>query len=211
MFLGELGELPVVLQPTLLLVMEARTVQRLGQSTDREVDVRFVVATHRDLEALVKTGRFREDLFYRIAVIRVQIPPLREHPEDIGLLAGVLAHRLTGRAVELDDVSVGALRAYDWPGNVRELRNVIGRRVALASGDILGPAQIFPEEPPPSSTGAFRDAKDRVVAEFESRYVRALLARHTGNMSGAAREAGLSRNALYALMRRAGVDGSKGR
>jgi transcriptional regulator with PAS, ATPase and Fis domain len=202
--LDELGELPLDLQPKLLRVLEARTVRRVGDVEDKPVDVRFVASTNRDLEAMVRAGEFREDLFYRVAVVRAKVPPLRERLEDVPLLALHSAKRLGGDGVRLTDEAQAVLSSYDWPGNARELRNVIERAVALKKGSLIEPKDLFPEEDLKQHT--FHEAKDQVIAEFERRYVKALLARHQGNVSGAAREAGLSRNALYALMKRSGLE-----
>jgi DNA-binding NtrC family response regulator len=204
-FLDELGELPIELQPKLLRVLEARTVRRVGDNVDRPIDVRFICATNRDLESMLRERTFRDDLYYRVAVVRAKIPPLRERPEDIPLLAEHYTKKLGGDRVHLSREAIGVLASYDWPGNARELRNVIERAVALSPEGVIKPDDLFPdrEEKQPSS---FHDAKDRVIAEFEKRYVRALIARHEGNISGAAREAGLSRTALYALMKRAGIE-----
>ncbi|MCC7387083.1 MAG: sigma 54-dependent Fis family transcriptional regulator [Deltaproteobacteria bacterium] len=202
-FLDELGELPLDLQPKLLRVLESRTVQRLGEVEARPVDVRFVAATHRDLEALVREGRFRSDLFYRVAVVRVRLSSLRERPEDVPLLAARYVTELSGGRRSLGPHALELLVSYDWPGNVRELRNVIQRAIALSSSEVLEPQDLFPA-PTAEGADAFHTAKEKVIAEFELRYVRALLARHQGNVSSAAREAGMSRNALYALMKRVG-------
>ncbi|MCB9652195.1 MAG: sigma-54-dependent Fis family transcriptional regulator, partial [Deltaproteobacteria bacterium] len=204
-FLDELGELPLELQPKLLRVLEARTVRRLGDVKDVPVDVRFVAATNRDLSDMVRQGTFRQDVFFRVAVVRVRVPPLAERPGDVPLLARRYLAQLRGPDARLTEAAEGALMGYDWPGNARELRNVMERAAALAPGPEVGPEDLFGEAAPARAT-AFREAKDEVVAEFERRYVQALMLRHGGNVSSAARESGLSRNALYALMKRVGVD-----
>jgi transcriptional regulator with PAS, ATPase and Fis domain len=203
-FLDELGELPVDLQPKLLRVLEARTVQRVGESIERPVDIRFVAATNRDLESMLRERRFRDDLYYRVAVVRAKVPPLRDRPEDIPLLAQHYAKKLGGEGAGLSKEVVAVLSSYDWPGNGREMRNVIERAVALSQGGTISPAELFPDEAS-HERASFHDAKDQVIAEFENRYVRGLMARHHNNVSAAAREAGLSRTALYALMKRAGL------
>ncbi len=204
-FLDELGELPIELQPKLLRALEARTIKRVGETDERPIDVRIVAATHRDLEDLVKKGRFREDLYYRVAVVRAKIPPLKERPEDIPLLAAHHVQKLSGGKATLSDGAKTVLSSYDWPGNARELRNVLERAVALSGEGALQPNDLFSEDHGPGAH-TFREAKDQVVADFERRYVLALIARHENNISSAAREAGLSRNALYALMKRCGID-----
>ncbi|MBI4820007.1 MAG: sigma 54-dependent Fis family transcriptional regulator [Deltaproteobacteria bacterium] len=202
-FLDELGELPIDLQPKLLRVLEARTIRRLGEVQDRPVDVRFVAATHRDLDAMRKARAFRDDLYFRVAVVRATVPPLRERLCDVPLIARKYVEDLSHGKVSLSRQACDALSQYDWPGNARELRNVIQRALALSDETTIGPDQLFPETK--ESDEPFHTAKERVIAEFEIRYVRSLLDKHEGNVSRAAKEAGLSRNALYALMKRAGL------
>jgi two-component system response regulator GlrR len=206
-FLDELGELPLELQPKLLRVLEARTVRRLGSVEDRRVDVRFVAATNRNLESMVAKGQFRGDVFYRVAVVRARIPALRDRPDDVPLLAADAAERISGGRITLTRDAVDALMSYDWPGNARQLRNVIERAVALSQSGRISAVDLFGDENGAEDALTFKSRKDQVIAEFEARYVRGLLARHDGNVSSAAREAGMSRNALYALMKRAGIEG----
>jgi transcriptional regulator with PAS, ATPase and Fis domain len=203
LFLDELGELPLDLQPKLLRVLEARTVRPVGTNIDRSVDVRIVAATNRNLEEMVKAGRFRADLFYRVAVYRVTVPPLRDRPEDVALLVDHYAESIGG-GVRIAPEVVGLLARYDWPGNARELRNVMQRAIAVSEGRMLQPDDIFPGESERART-TFHEAKESVILAFERRYAEALLARAGGNVSKASREAGLTRNALYALMKRAGI------
>ncbi len=195
-FLDELGELPLQLQPKLLRALESRTITRVGESKERPIDVRFVAATHRQLKRMAKEGKFRSDLYYRVAVVHFVIPPLRDRPEDVALLA----ERFAG--VPMGAAALRALDGYDWPGNVRELRNVVERAMALCDGELLRPEDFIPEQAPAET---FLEAKEALIHEFEERYVRALLNRHQGNVSKAAREAGLSRNALYGIMKRVGL------
>jgi DNA-binding NtrC family response regulator len=202
-FLDELGELPLDLQPKLLRAIESRTIRRVGDVGDRSIDVRFVCATNRDLKQMVERSEFRSDLYYRVAVVRVRVPPLRDRPEDVPLLAAHYAETLSTGKTTLAPETFATLSHYDWPGNARELRNVIQRALALAERDVIAPSDIFPSESDEAAT--FHAAKDRLIASFEKRYVEALIARHAGNVSRAAKEAGLSRNALYALMKRAGL------
>ncbi len=201
-FLDELGELPIDLQPKLLRALESRTIRRVGDVADRAIDVRFVCATNRDLKQMVAAKSFRDDLYYRIAVVRVRVPPLRERPEDIALIASRYAETLGDRSTTLAPETFATLSHYDWPGNARELRNVIQRALALSETELIMPSDIFPSE---ESASTFHQAKDKLIASFEKRYVKALIDRHQGNISRAAKEAGLSRNALYALMKRAGL------
>jgi DNA-binding NtrC family response regulator len=164
LFLDEIGELPLELQPRLLRVLEARAVRPIGAAHEVEVDVRVVAATHRDLAAMVAAGRFREDLFHRLAIVTVTLPPLRARPEDITFLARRL---LAARAPErrLSAAAEARLTAYAWPGNVRELRNVIERAVVLGDGPTLDvdalelpePTPILPMIPPTANTSGPRD------------------------------------------------------
>ncbi len=202
-FLDELGELPLDLQPKLLRAIEARTVRRVGENSDRAIDVRFVAATHRDLEQMVESGDFRADLFYRVAVVRVKVPALRQRLEDVPLLASHYVSTLSDGASTLSPEAYPALAAYDWPGNARELRNVIERALAVSDHGLVGAEALFGVSAAPAST--FHEAKDQLIQSFERRYVKALLDRHHGNVSHAAKEAGISRNALYALMKRVGI------
>ena len=195
-FLDELGELSLSLQPKLLRALEARTIIRVGEAKERPIDVRFVAATHRDLKRMSKEGRFRSDLYYRVAVVHFVVPPLRDRPEDVQLLA----ERFAG--VPMGEAALRALDGYDWPGNVRELRNVVDRAMALCDGELLRPEDFIPEQSPAQT---FLEAKEALILEFEERYIRTLLTRHKGNVSKAAREAGLSRNALYGIMKRVGI------
>ncbi len=218
-FLDELGEFPLSLQPKLLRVLEARTVRPLGEVNERPIDVRFVAATNRNLGEMARAGQFRPDLYYRVAVVRAKVSPLRDRPEDIALLAGHFAAQISRGQVAVSAEANEVLKRYDWPGNARELRNLIERAIALRPGPVIQPSDLLPSsfdegeaEAEPSKDAprdaGFQRAKNRVITEFERRYVRDLLARHQGNVSAAAREAGLSRPSLYALMKRVGVAGS---
>ena len=141
MFLDEIGELPAAAQAALLRVLEAKRITRVGSTREIDVDARIIAATHRDLEAMVGSGSFREDLYYRLCVMTLDIPPLRERREDIPLLAArfvqqaAIANGSQARAVRSEALAV--LERYSWPGNVRELRNVIERAVVIAEGDAV--------------------------------------------------------------------------
>jgi transcriptional regulator with PAS, ATPase and Fis domain len=206
-FLDELGELPAQLQPKLLRVLESRSVKALGGVEERAIDVRIVAATNRDLETLAREGKFRSDLYYRVAVVRMRIPPLRERGEDIALLAKHLLERLSGGEAKLTAEAIDALVAHDWPGNARELRNVLESALATGESSTLGPADLFGARAQESAAASFHDAKERVVTDFERRYVTTLLERHGGNITRAAKEAGMSRNALQALLKRLKPEG----
>jgi transcriptional regulator with PAS, ATPase and Fis domain len=201
-FLDELGELPATLQPKLLRVLESRTVKSIGGVEEHAIDVRVVAATNRDLEALAREGKFRSDLYYRVAVVKMRIPPLRERGEDIPLLADHLLELLSGGSATLSRETIEALVSYDWPGNARELRNVLEAALATVETPELSPSDLFGARSSETAGLGFHDAKERMVSEFERRYVAMLLDRNGGNVTRAAKEAGLSRNALQALIKR---------
>jgi len=206
-FLDEVGELPLDLQPKLLRVLEAREVRRLGANRYLPVDVRVVAATNRDLRAEVNVGRFRPDLYFRLAVLTVRLPPLRERPGDIPLIAKQLLGRLTldeeTRRALAEPAFLSRLQLSPWQGNVRELRNHLERCAALQ--EALQPAS---EDPSPQHLDAldvsipFSEARRRLLDTFEQGYVRALLDRHDGNVSRAAATAGVDRAHLHRIMRR---------
>ncbi|MBI2897441.1 MAG: sigma 54-dependent Fis family transcriptional regulator [Deltaproteobacteria bacterium] len=218
-FLDEIGELPLELQPKLLRVLEAGEVRPVGEDVPRRVDVRVVAATNRDLDAEARRGRFRTDLYYRLAVVRLRMPPLRQRPDDV---PDIVLHLLRGRLPDGDTPSgpnLAKLVAYGWPGNVRELRNVLQRAVTLATQAggppapfsslvfNLGPAAERPvaigiDYPGISTPLPYKEAKAQLLAGFERAYVEALLERNEGNVRRAAAAAGLSRKHLYDLMRR---------
>jgi len=210
--LDEMGELPLDLQPKLLRALESGEVRPVGEDATRKVDVRVVASTNRDLHAEVQRGRFRADLLYRLEVVKVRIPPLRQRPEDIpGLVTKLLSG--SGIAGPIGGDNLTRLMAYSWPGNVRELRNVLTRAVALAPAprfDALalnlgpsasGPATIGVDFPGVARPLPFKEAKAQLLASFERAYVSALLERHPGNLQQAASAAGLSRKHLYNLMK----------
>jgi two-component system response regulator GlrR len=209
LFLDEIGELPLPLQPKLLRVLEARTVRRLGENDVRPVNVRFLSATHRDLRTMVNVGAFREDLYFRLAVLPVTLPPLRERTGDIALLArSFLAPGAQGL---LTGALVAEMEARPWLGNVRELRNFVDRLTALGAREALdgaGAATLAPAAsgrpllPADWLTLPLRDLRERCTAQMEQEYVRALLERHGGNVSAAAQAAGVDRTYLHRLLRK---------
>jgi DNA-binding NtrC family response regulator len=209
LFLDEIAELELALQPKLLRALETGRVKPVGSDRAIEVDVRVIAASHRNLGVEVKEGRFREDLFYRLAVIPLEVPALRERREDVALLA---EHFLAeAGASPLARSSVQLLEGYDWPGNVRQLRNVIERAVALAAGGPVSIAEADLSVPSSSLspwqllTKPYKQAKEELLSRFTQEYLEALLARHAGNVSAAAREAQVDRNWIVALARRHGV------
>ncbi len=222
LFLDEIGEMPLDLQAKLLGVLERRTVRRVGSTDDKPVDIRVLAATNRDLRQEVNEGHFRADLWHRLAVVRMTIPPLRQRPEDIVPIARrILAdlakrYKIADTSKLLDDDALLKLTRGRWSGNVRELRNHLERVVAMAhgSGDDLdydfsivdgGFEGAVGDLDPQDLSGTFKDAKSRHTALFEKAYLTQLLARHAGNLSAAAREADLSRLHLRTLARRYGI------
>lgn len=208
LFLDEVGELPLELQPRLLRALERREVKRIGSDTWKRVDVRVVAATHRDVRERVAQGDFREDLYHRLAVVEVHVPPLRDRPEDIPLLVDDMLERMGLPAGLVSAETRGMLAAYDWPGNVRELRNVVERVVTLGTEFAL--PGIAPTPPPPpgapdATARPFKEAKEALVDAFERDYLAALIARCEGNVSQAAREAEIDRVHLRRLLRKHGL------
>ena len=220
LFLDEVGELPLALQAKLLRVLQERRVRRVGARQETSVDVRVIAATSRNLDGMVDQGEFRRDLFYRINVVRIDLPPLRDRGDDIGLLAEFFANRAAqemGKPVSglsLDAYQV--LKSYHWPGNVRELQNVVRRAVALtrsATPDV----EDLPDEivaaagrsgPAAEGDGGYFAKRAEHVARFEKQYLTDLLSRHHGDVSAAAREAKLPRGTLYRLMKSHTLDGA---
>jgi DNA-binding NtrC family response regulator len=208
-FLDEVAELAVELQPKLLRAIEAREVRRVGENRARKVNVRVVSATNRDLEREVNRGRFREDLYFRLAVMTVHVPSLRERLDDIEILIRVFLQALA--AVDEERLFTPAvladMRRHDWPGNVRELRNYIERTVVLqnAAPAFRRGAGAPGGAPPADIAAPFRIAKDAAVDAFEISYLSALLAAAGNNMSKAARMAGMDRMYLHRLVQKHGL------
>jgi DNA-binding NtrC family response regulator len=207
--LDEIGELPLELQPKLLRVLEAREVRRVGETAYRPVDVRVIAATHRDLRAAVNEQRFRTDLYYRLAVVEIRMPALRERHDDLALLVDAIVDQL--RASDHPLVATlhapsfrDALAHHIWPGNVRELRNYIERCLALRA-PVPPHTQTTPIDPAPVSTESLDHARERWVRVFEHAYLTDLLANHGGNVTAAARAAGVDRGHLYRLLWRNGL------
>jgi DNA-binding NtrC family response regulator len=206
-FLDEVGELPMAMQPKLLRVLESRNVRRLGETQHRPIDVRFISATHRDLRKMVNSGAFREDLYFRLAVLPLQVPPLRDRPEDIPPL---LDRFLAGGARKsfeplFDPLVMAEVLGRPWLGNVRELRNFAERVLAFGPRDALAMVESPTAAPVPRDPGAtlpYREARERALDAFERAYVRDLLARHQGNVTAAAQTAEMNRGYLYRLISR---------
>jgi DNA-binding NtrC family response regulator len=215
LFLDELGELPRELQSALLGALERRAFRRVGGRADVQVDVRLVAATNRNLRAEVNAGTFRLDLFYRLAVLMLDLPPLRERREDIPMLCAhflaELGHRGSVESVFPAEL-LEELTSHPWPGNVRELRNVVQAtlaigRVPLISGlDVQGPkAAESAVDLGPLYGLPYKVARDRAIEEFDRRYLAHALQQAGDNVSQAARDAGLDRSYFFTLLRRAGL------
>jgi len=206
-FLDEIGELPLAVQPKLLRVLESRQVRRLGETQQRPVDVRFISATNRDLRGMVNEREFREDLYFRLAVLPIVVPPLRDRPEDILALVQHFVPEQTRDLVGPE--LIRKLLGRRWSGNVRELRNFIERALTFGAAEALAMSAA-----PESGEGAradgeadrshlpYREARERAIDDFERGYVARLLARHHYEVAAAAQAAGVDRAYLYRLARR---------
>jgi transcriptional regulator with GAF, ATPase, and Fis domain len=224
-FLDEVGELPLDVQPKLLRVLESGEFRRVGGNKTLRAEARVVAATKRDLKAEVERGKFREDLYFRLAVVPVTVPPLRSRREDIPPLVERFLEIAKKRdpaaaSITLSPTTVAALAAHDWPGNVRELRNVLDRAIYIATAggehearivDLPVTAQAAQREQPNFEAGkSYREVREQFESDFERRYVSWLLDRHAGNISAAAREARMDRKHLYDLARRHGLREGRG-
>ncbi|MBL8747659.1 MAG: sigma-54-dependent Fis family transcriptional regulator [Planctomycetes bacterium] len=219
LFFDELAELPIGFQPKLLRAIQERSVRPVGQSGQVQVDVRIVAATNRNLQREVDEGRFRADLFYRLDVVRIEVPPLRERAGDVDALVEHFVHRF-GDPVGIRGVAPDAaevLRAYHWPGNVRQLRNAIERACALGHPPELQLDDLPPElstgtaQLPAAETavgGTFQEMKARRIAAMESSYIEGLLKKHHGNVTHCSEEAGMTRSAFQKLMQKHGIRSS---
>jgi len=222
-FLDEVGELPIDVQPKLLRVLESGEFRRVGSNRAQRSEARIVAATKRNLKEEVERGKFREDLYFRLAVVPISVPPLRARREDIANLVDHFLDTAKRRDPRVSSVTIGAetksaLSAHDWPGNVRELRNVLDRAlyVAAASGEselrLLDlPVAVGAGRPTPAfdPTKSYREIRTAFESEFERSYVAWLLARHDGNISASAREAKMDRKYLYDLARKHGLRGAR--
>jgi DNA-binding NtrC family response regulator len=210
-FLDEIGELPVDLQPKLLRALESRQVRRLGSNQHATVDFRLIAATNRDLRAEVNAGRFRADLYYRLAVVRVPMPTLRQRPEDLELLTRRILSSLGAPATQIDALLtptfIATLQSSAWPGNVRELRNYLERCLVFEEAQPMGDGGPGGPSPAIDVSQPYAVARDRAIAEFERRYVEALLEAHAGKVARAAEAAGVARVHVYRLMRKHGLPG----
>ncbi|HBA60281.1 MAG TPA: hypothetical protein DCZ92_05605 [Elusimicrobia bacterium] len=218
-FLDEVGDMPAPLQVKLLRFIQEREIRRLGSDATTSVDVHLIAATNKDLLAEVKAGRFRNDLYYRLAVVPIQMPPLRERMEDVPLLVRHFIQKYTG-AAQKDAVTVSAeamqaIMLYSWPGNVRELENIVQHAVAFLSGGKSITVEMLPQAlsgaPARSASCAaadrsFREAKAQVVDSFEKAYIADLLKKTSGNITRASELAGMDRKNLQDLIKKHGLN-----
>jgi transcriptional regulator with PAS, ATPase and Fis domain len=218
LFLDEIAELPAPLQVKLLRVLQERQIRRVGGTALVDVDVRVVSATNRDLREAIAKGHFREELYYRVNVIAIHLPPLRERAGDVRLLAQTFLKRYgQGRVTAIEDAAMAALERYGWPGNVRELQNVMERAGALADGNTITvrdlPEHVVHAAPRPAAPGlgaaggppggtdlTLKAAKEQWLQVLEVSYLRDLLARHHDNVSSAAKAAGIDRKTFHRLI-----------
>jgi len=234
LFLDEIGDMPMPSQVRLLRTLEGNEVRRLGETTSRLVDVRVIAATHRDLQRMAAQGRFREDLYYRLNVVHIELPPLRERREDIGLLASYFLDRIArreGRALRFSPAAAALLERYDYPGNVRELENAVEHAFAVAEGNVILPddlpgpvraprlltqsrhdgnseASDARASAPAAAAGAAPEASPRdgwTIAEVEKEHIQRVLERHRGNATAAAKQLGISRTTLWRKLRLYGL------
>jgi transcriptional regulator with PAS, ATPase and Fis domain len=214
LFLDEIGELPPALQPRLLRVLEAFEVRRVGGNTSKRVDVRIVAATNRPLARSVNDGTFREDLYYRLAVVELQLPPLRARRDDLVMLAEHFFRRYAGDNEPLPPALLSSLMSRAWPGNVRELRNYIERSVSLGVASPIAPVVAAPVVAPDAVDAVqpvvpihlpLKDARAAWTEQFELLYVKALLAKTQGNVTRAAELAGINRRSLQRLVASLGI------
>lgn len=218
LFLDEIGEMRLSLQAKLTRALEERAIRRLGDSKERRIDVRVIAATHRDIEAMVKTGSFREDLWYRLNVAVVRIPPLRARRDDIELLAAHFLRELPGtgdrRLVGFTPAAIEAMELYDWPGNVRQLRAAVERASVVSTTERIDVGDLPPEVlkvagSRVSNSGlaslTWAEAQQRGRREIGRRYLKEVLKRHNGRVGEAAGQAGVERESFYRLLRRYGI------
>lgn len=225
-FLDEIGELPLDLQPKLLRALEQREVRRVGANLPTAIDVRVLCATNRDLKKEVSEGRFREDLYYRLSVVKINIPPLRDRPEDIPLIIEkILRDAKFNRTIDggfritrVEDDALKTLQRYQWPGNVRELANIIERAASFADGGSIAKSHLdyvfseldneeeHTEKLVMDTDLPFKEAKQKLLDVFEKDYLLDLLKRNNNNLSKAAREAKIDRKHIRNLLKKYGIN-----
>ena len=219
LFLDEVGDMPLETQAKLLRAIQEKEIERVGGNQQIKVDVRILAATNQDLEAAVAAGKFREDLYYRLRVVEIRIPPLADRREDVPLLVDHFAKEAAKRfGREPKPLTADAMRAvvaHDWRGNVRELRSAIEQALLLAPGAEITEADLFDSgaAPPASGNGTgastFREAKERIIERFERDFLTEALRRHNGNITKAAEEIGMYRQNLQQKMKDLGIKGDE--
>jgi formate hydrogenlyase transcriptional activator len=209
LFLDEIGDIPLELQPKLLRVLQEREFERLGSTRTKKIDVRIVAATHRDLEGMILKGQFRSDLYYRLNVFPISIPPLRERPEDIPLLVQYFireaARRLNKTINSIPSETMDALTDCQWPGNIRELENVIERAVILSRSSVL---RVPHRDLQSRITAGYSSERPETLADVEREHIRAILKQTRWTLSGpngAAARLGMNRSTLYFRMKKLGI------
>jgi DNA-binding NtrC family response regulator len=216
-FIDEIGELPAPLQAKLLRVIQEQTFIPLGKSEPQQIDVRFICATNRDLELEINAGRFRRDLFYRLAVIHIDLPPLRERGDDVALLANHFLEQLQGpisRVTGFSEQTIELFKRHSWPGNIRELRNAVEHGLAMASAKTIAPIDLpaalqrasLDAAATSESRGAPFGSRADALEAAERDYLIALLRENAGNVARSANQAGMSRQGLHKLLKKHAVD-----
>ena len=210
LFLDEIGELPIRLQAKLLRALQERRIRRIGGNTEINVDVRVVAATARDLEKELELGNFRSDLFYRINVIRIEIPPLRNRSQDIPMLihhfVSQYAAEMNRETININPEAIDIMTGYRWPGNIRELQNIVKRLLASSQMDEIRTEDLPDEivanaiQRSDQSEPGFFDLREQQVMIFEREYLKDLLVKHGGDISAASKDAHLPRGTLYRLL-----------
>ncbi len=217
-FLDEIGDMDLAVQPKLLKVLEAKQFRRLGDVHDRTVNIRLISATHRNLKDLVRQGRFREDLFFRINIMPIRIPPLRERPEDIPQLAKEILGRIAAERgcgeIELDEAAMKLIMSYPWPGNIREMRNVLERAAQIAQHSPLTVQDLELQHPGNGVAGSAATSTPPMetsltMRQMEARYIAMVLAEERGSIDRAAERLGISRSSLYSKVKSREVERRK--
>jgi DNA-binding NtrC family response regulator len=217
LFLDEIGDLPIELQPKLLTFLQDRVIQRVGCNVVRPVDVRLIVATHRDLANMCHENRFRQDLYYRLNVLSIQLPPLRERINDLPQIAcsviSSICDRQARKPVTLADETIAVLQSYHWPGNIRELENVLERAIAFTDGETIMPADLLFDGLPPAepstqnpNSGLADSLAGKTLEEIEIQAILETLAANDGNKAKSARMLGISEKSIYNKMKRLNIN-----
>jgi len=206
-FLDEIGDMDVAIQPKLLKALEEKTFRRLGAVRDRQVDIRLIASTNLDLESLVRAKKFRDDLYYRVSTLSLRIPPLRERPEDIPVLAQAILDRIRSRmgrpGISLDQAALAELQSYGWPGNIRELANVLERAMILQRGEHLRPGDLGLRTRTPAMPADTDDTLS--LRDMERLHIERVLRRTDGNVGEAAAVLGVARRTLYDRLKALGL------